>query len=258
MGCLAEMTVAHPTPGSFGAWAEFYMSPIAGFLVRFCYWAGVVLALGTEVTAIAVYMRFWFPVVPGWIWICSFSIALVAVNAFNVGVFGAVEYAFSALKVVAICAFIVLGTLGGSSSFSWLCCGPGSSHRLPQLHRLWWLFSKRCLGHVGLRPGIAVQLFFDRDDCRSCRGSERPAPRHHTRLSRHNCSPGGFLCTHPGVDSRHRAMDDNRCRYLTVTVCDRHHALSYSGSRCGRELCDPRRRAFRHEQSALYHRPHAV
>ena len=44
MGCLAEMTVAHPTPGSFGAWAEFYISPIAGFLVRFCYWAGVVLA----------------------------------------------------------------------------------------------------------------------------------------------------------------------------------------------------------------------
>ena len=35
MGCLAEMTVAHPTSGSFGAWAEFYISPLAGFLVRF-------------------------------------------------------------------------------------------------------------------------------------------------------------------------------------------------------------------------------
>jgi AAT family amino acid transporter len=23
MGCMAEMTVAHPTAGSFGAWAEF-------------------------------------------------------------------------------------------------------------------------------------------------------------------------------------------------------------------------------------------
>src|ERR1700761_9481744 len=34
MGCLAEMTVAHPTSGSFGAWAEFYISPLAGFLVR--------------------------------------------------------------------------------------------------------------------------------------------------------------------------------------------------------------------------------
>jgi amino acid permease len=29
MGCLAEMTVAHPTSGSFGAWAEFYVSPLA-------------------------------------------------------------------------------------------------------------------------------------------------------------------------------------------------------------------------------------
>jgi L-asparagine transporter-like permease len=31
MGCLAEMTVAHPTSGSFGAYAEHYISPLAGF-----------------------------------------------------------------------------------------------------------------------------------------------------------------------------------------------------------------------------------
>jgi L-asparagine transporter-like permease len=109
MGCMAEMTVAHPTSGSFGAWAEFYVSPLAGFLVRYAYWAGVVLALGTEITAIAIYMRFWFPGVPGWIWIAGFSAVLVLVNAFNVRLFGAVEYAFSALKVTAICAFLVLG-----------------------------------------------------------------------------------------------------------------------------------------------------
>src|SRR5215510_4690608 len=40
MGCLAEMTVAHPTSGSFGAYAEHYLSPLAGFLVRYAYWAG--------------------------------------------------------------------------------------------------------------------------------------------------------------------------------------------------------------------------
>src|SRR6201992_2188757 len=81
MGAMAEMTVAHPTSGSFGAWAEFYLSPLAGFLVRFAYWAGVVFALGTEVTAIAVYMRFWFPGVAGWIWILGFTLLLVLVNA---------------------------------------------------------------------------------------------------------------------------------------------------------------------------------
>jgi L-asparagine transporter-like permease len=106
---MAEMTVAHPTSGSFGAWAEFYISPLAGFLVRFAYWAGVVFALGTEVTAIAVYMGYWFPSVPGWCWICGFTLLLVLVNAFNVKLFGAVEYSFSALKITAIIAFLILG-----------------------------------------------------------------------------------------------------------------------------------------------------
>ena len=109
MGCMAEMTVAHPTTGSFGAWAEFYLSPLAGFLLRTAYWAGVVLALGTEVSAIAVYMRFWLPAVPGYVWIAAFSALLVLVNSTSVRFFGIVEYSFSALKVGAICAFLVLG-----------------------------------------------------------------------------------------------------------------------------------------------------
>ncbi len=110
MGCMAEMTVAHPTSGSFGAWAELYVSPMAGFLVRFAYWAGVVFAIGTEITAVAVYMRFWFPQVPGWIWISGFTAMLVLVNTFHVKLFGAVEYAFSTLKIAAILAFLVLGS----------------------------------------------------------------------------------------------------------------------------------------------------
>ncbi len=109
MGCLAEMTVAHPTSGSFGAWAEYYVHPLAGFLVRYAYWAGIVFAVGTEVTAIAVYMRYWYPAVPGWVWILGFSAALITINAIDVRLFGAIEYCFSALKILAILAFIVLG-----------------------------------------------------------------------------------------------------------------------------------------------------
>ncbi len=110
MGCLAEMTVAHPISGSFGAYAEHYVSPLAGFLVRYAYWSAIVLAVGTEVTAIAVYMRYWYPAVPGWVWIIGFSAALMAINGVNVNVFGTVEYGFSLLKIVAIIAFIALGS----------------------------------------------------------------------------------------------------------------------------------------------------
>ena len=109
MGCLAEMTLAHPTSGSFGAYAEYYLGPLAGFLVRYAYWFAVVGAMGTEVTAVAIYMRFWYPTVPGWIWIVAFSAVLIAVNSVSVGVFGSVEYTFSMLKVLVILAFILLG-----------------------------------------------------------------------------------------------------------------------------------------------------
>lgn len=109
MGCLAEMTVAHPTSGSFGAYAEHYIGPWAGFLVRYSYWAAVVLAVGMEVTAVGLYMGYWFPEAPRWIWVAVFSAALVAVNASSVKAFGQVEYGFSMVKVVAIVLFILIG-----------------------------------------------------------------------------------------------------------------------------------------------------
>lgn len=110
IGCLAEMTVAHPTSGSFGSYAEHYVGPWAGFAVRYAYWAAIVLAVGTEVTAVALYMQYWFPGSPSWLWIVLFSGALIGVNAVSVGAFGRVEYAFSAVKVSAILAFVVLGS----------------------------------------------------------------------------------------------------------------------------------------------------
>ena len=108
MGCLAEMTVAHSTSGSFGAYAEFYVSPLAGFLVRYAYWAAIVLAVGAEVTAIAMYMKFWFVNVPEWVWIVSFSSVLVLLNAISVKTFGTFEYWFSTIKIAAIVGFIIL------------------------------------------------------------------------------------------------------------------------------------------------------
>jgi L-asparagine transporter-like permease len=108
MGCLAEMTVSHPTTGSFGTYAEHYVGPLAGFLVRYAYWTCIVLAVGTEVTAVALYMKFWFPAVPAWLWILGFSAALITVNAFSVSIFGTVEYGFSLIKITAIVAFILL------------------------------------------------------------------------------------------------------------------------------------------------------
>lgn len=109
MGCLAEMTVAYPTSGSFGTIAEKYISPFAGFVVRYSYWIANVLAIGVEVSAIAIYMKYWFPDVPGGIWIFLFAALLIYVNATSVNTFGNFEYVFSMIKISAIVIFILLG-----------------------------------------------------------------------------------------------------------------------------------------------------
>lgn len=110
MAALAEMTVKHPTSGAFGAHAEYYIGPFGGFLTRYMYWSCIVLAVGTEVTAVGEYMQLWFPGVPPWIWVVLFSGVLIAVNAANVKSFGTLEYWFSVTKVFAIVAFIILAT----------------------------------------------------------------------------------------------------------------------------------------------------
>jgi len=85
---LAEMAVIHPVAGSFGVYAETYLSSWAGFAVRATYGLVQVIAIGAEVTAVAIYFGFWFPQVPQWFWVVSASICLVAINSLQVGRFG--------------------------------------------------------------------------------------------------------------------------------------------------------------------------
>jgi AAT family amino acid transporter len=109
MWALAEMTVAHPVAGSFGVHAEIYLHPWAGFVMRYSYWLAQAVAIGSEVLAASIYCRFWFPQVPAWLWIASFSIALIWLNSRAVGNFGEFEYWLALIKVSAICAFLILG-----------------------------------------------------------------------------------------------------------------------------------------------------
>jgi len=106
---LAEMAVVHPVAGSFGVYAETYLNGWAGFSVRATYALVQIIAIGAEVTAVAIYFAFWFPSVPQWIWVVAVSLGLVAINTLQVGRFGEFEYWFALVKVLAIVLFIVVG-----------------------------------------------------------------------------------------------------------------------------------------------------
>ena len=108
-GSLAEMAVVHPVAGSFGVYAEIYLHPWAGFAMRYSYWVGVNIAIGSEVVAAAIYCRYWFPHVPGWLWVAGFSLALLAANAWSVSSFGELEFWLALIKVLTLVAFMVAG-----------------------------------------------------------------------------------------------------------------------------------------------------
>ncbi|HKD80936.1 MAG TPA: amino acid permease [Candidatus Angelobacter sp.] len=119
---LTEMAVVHPVAGAFGVYAEQYLNPWAGFAVRATYGAAQIIAIGAEVTAAGIYISYWFPNVPQWIWVTLVSSALVALNSMQVNRLGEFEYWFAMIKVAAILAFIVVGIS--------LIFGVGSRHAI--------------------------------------------------------------------------------------------------------------------------------
>src|SRR5450432_1512659 len=103
------IAVMHPTAGSFGTYAEIYLNPWAGIIARYSYWMAQVIAVGAEAVAAGVYMTFYFPGSPVWLWSLGFACVLLYFNSRSVNNFGSIEYWFALIKVVAIVIFIIIG-----------------------------------------------------------------------------------------------------------------------------------------------------
>ena len=106
---LGEMAVHEPVAGSFAAYANTYMGPLAGYMVGWGYWTYWIVVGIAEVTAVGIYMTIWFPEIPQWIWALSSIVMMGFINLIAVKVFGEFEFWFALIKVVAIVAMIALG-----------------------------------------------------------------------------------------------------------------------------------------------------
>ena len=106
---LGEMAVHEPVAGSFAAYANTYVGPLAGYMVGWGYWTYWIVVGIAEVTAVGIYMGIWFPETPQWAWALSSIILMGLINLIAVKVFGEFEFWFALIKVVAIVAMIALG-----------------------------------------------------------------------------------------------------------------------------------------------------
>ena len=127
MRALGELLLYRPVAGSFATYAEEFVGPWAGFITGWSYWFMWVVIGMAEITAVGVYVHYWFPEIPQWVPALITLGLLYSANLITVKLFGEIEFWFALIKVVTIVAMIVLGLtiilfeygdLGKTASFS--------------------------------------------------------------------------------------------------------------------------------------------
>ncbi|KGD70529.1 aromatic amino acid transporter [Tatumella morbirosei] len=106
---LGEMVVEEPVAGSFSHFAYKYWGSFAGFASGWNYWVLYVLVAMAELTAVGVYIQYWWPEVPTWVSAAIFFVLINAINLTNVKIYGEMEFWFSIIKVVAVVGMIIFG-----------------------------------------------------------------------------------------------------------------------------------------------------
>jgi aromatic amino acid transport protein AroP len=147
---LAEMIVDEPVAGSISHFADKYCGRMAGFVSGWNYWVMYILVSLAELSALGIYMQYWFPELPTWVTALGFFVLVNAVNLMNVKAFGEMEFWFALIKVVAVVGMIVFGI--------WLLAsgGAGPEAGVSNLWRHGGFFPN---GLTGLAMSMAIIMF---------------------------------------------------------------------------------------------------
>ncbi|MFE3447892.1 amino acid permease [Nonomuraea sp. NPDC059194] len=109
MRALGELVLYRATSGSFVEYAGEFVGPWAAFASGWMYWINWAFTGIAELTAVATYVHYWAPAFPQWLTALIALVFVLVVNLLSVRVFGELEFWFALLKVLAICAFLVVG-----------------------------------------------------------------------------------------------------------------------------------------------------
>lgn len=109
MRALGEMVIYRPTTGAFVSYAREFVSDRLAYMTGWIYVVLAAMAGVAEVSALAVYVQYWWPEIPGWIPSMVAALTIVGCNLLSVRIFGHIEFWASAIKVTAILLFIAAG-----------------------------------------------------------------------------------------------------------------------------------------------------
>ncbi|TCS78364.1 amino acid permease [Tepidibacillus fermentans] len=109
MRMLGEMSVDEPVSGSFSYYAYKYWGDFPGFLSGWNYWFSYIIVSMAELTAVGIYINYWWPNIPHWVSALFFLVIITIANLVKVKLYGEFEFWFTIVKVAAILGMIILG-----------------------------------------------------------------------------------------------------------------------------------------------------
>lgn len=118
---LMKMAAKDPQKGSFRSYAKKAYGKWAGFSSGWVYWFSEMLITGSQLTALSILSRFWFPNIPLWVFAAIYAVLGVIVVIIGTKGFERAQNIFAIIKIAAIFMFIILaicvlfGLFGGSS-----------------------------------------------------------------------------------------------------------------------------------------------
>lgn len=107
---LGEMSVEEPVSGSFSYYAAKYWGKFPGFLAGWNYWFLYILVSMAELSAVSIYLSYWFPDLPKWIGVLACLVIITLINLVTVRAYGEIEFWMAGIKISAIIGMILLGS----------------------------------------------------------------------------------------------------------------------------------------------------
>lgn len=108
---IAEMSIINPAPGSFRVHASEIFGPWIGFINGWMFWCSGLIGMAGEVTAASIFISFWFPGIPLWVFCLFFAVLMTIINFQDVRGLSKVESWLASIKVITLVAFVIFGCL---------------------------------------------------------------------------------------------------------------------------------------------------
>lgn len=108
---LVHMSVANPDKGSFRTYAKQAFGNWAGFSNGWVYLISELLIMGSQLMALGIFTRFWFPSIPLWITAAGFGALGLLIILTGMKGFEKFQNVFGAMKAAAVVMFIVVAAI---------------------------------------------------------------------------------------------------------------------------------------------------